>query len=1035
MRSIAKTGIFYFIPKIVNTKISVSTIIFIITCLLILSLAFSFPAYAKPVPDTGQTLKYPDIHDIPLYPLYPLSPLYDFISYFQLLNYTPVYSQLLNFSYRQPYTYAYNLYYNYYTPFTCYSPIYCYTISSPYTTLGFSITPFSGTLGFPGIWSPTMPYVSPQPSNIMDVLCPYLLCPYPSVIKYPSRLPPTQASVKTLAPFQLRLMTYNAGFLSVTVHVPLVPDVVIELSGGDFEDRAEKIAEGILRAAPDVVVLNEVFDERAKNILVDKLGNDYHHYVSVLSAVAEIPIDILADIIGLIAQLLDVVPDAVGSIEVDPLNSGLMIFSKFKFLSLGSDPRNDASCLLPSCDMEGQNGSSSLQNNHVAFSCFSDCGTLDCLASKGVGLVKLETPDLPTYVAFTHMQADEGGTYSTVRKYQYQDIENLLKETIPGDELFSLPVYLLGDLNTPGGKTEWYKRFDPYNYDQDPFFACGNDSPCHLGEDGKVLIDAWGFETSPADEGKTSAGGNRLDYIAHNHADYVLCMQHVRIPFEVGANKGKEWYSDHYPVYGDFNRTAQWCSPNVNARNHTQRPKEIEFGPPDCVDGDPNAQPCHQDEVFGPAEGARITFPGSFQWFIIRLEGSYSIKTSSPHPTSEVGFDVYKYDDLSRKLIPFNDFEHLDWGWTFPMPDPPYYIRTYATTDDKPDRTVGNVDYTISIHQHLCREPIDACPLIPNEPYVSAWPNQTQVVADVKELWYKFETSSVRDGRLMPPDNVKPVYYPDITLLYETSAAQTCMRKLRLVEFADPYYPDLNGIIKEYSFSSKVCGDRDNDGDPDCEYTPPDLDGEIPDYQKEYYYVSALRDCKHGMETSLLYETTLTYLEPGRIECDMQYDDSGIGEDDHIRFDFTFDKPGGGSSSPCENFCDYYDTFDEAWPEDWQQPGYADLGGKSGLHGYYVNHFFPNLFEDEGDEDDPDFRLAIWSVDDTLSSYDMWEKNCMDTIFGVVCVPIGLSPLPPDVLEIKENKGMFTFSDDDDYRYFMEFWANHTGPTKEGASY
>ncbi len=58
MRSIAKISILHIIQKLAITKILASFIIFPMSTFLVLSLTFSFNAYAGPVPDTGQTGDY-----------------------------------------------------------------------------------------------------------------------------------------------------------------------------------------------------------------------------------------------------------------------------------------------------------------------------------------------------------------------------------------------------------------------------------------------------------------------------------------------------------------------------------------------------------------------------------------------------------------------------------------------------------------------------------------------------------------------------------------------------------------------------------------------------------------------------------------------------------------------------------------------------------------------------------------------------------------------------------------------------------------
>jgi endonuclease/exonuclease/phosphatase family metal-dependent hydrolase len=813
--------------------------------------------------------------------------------------------------------------------------------------------------------------------------------------------------------FQLRVMTWNAAFLTLDAKLAVPPtSVEIDLKGSGFsgldkEDRAIEIALGVLRADPDVIVFNEVFSEIARDELVNQLSPVYPHYVSLISA--EPPLEDVT--LGFFDDLVDVIPGDLLSYAVEPLDSGLMLFSRFPLMNMPPNARNDAICMDQLCRLEGNSGGSFFIDDKIAFVRYDEWGGLDGLASKGAAMVKLDTPGQPTFVVFTHMQADEGDVYAIERADQYRDMRDLLKNTLTVAELKGAPVYVAGDLNTPGGSGEWGNRFDPDYFFENPFFACGNSRPCEPDGNGHVLVDAWGFETSPTDPGKTSSGGNRLDYVLHGLGNGRLCMEHIRIPWEV-ADGGEIWYSDHKPVLADMNVAGRWCSANRLAPNANYRPAEFVFGGTDCDDNDP-ANPCDQDKWFGPTDGAGIMAPGGYQWFVIDQPGSYSVSISS----SSVEFDIYHHTDLSRPLLPY-DKDEGEYGLPFAMPDPPYYIRTFAVNGGQPDRTLAGVDYTLSVHQHLCREPLDACFLPPQYDVPYNWPDQSQGIADVMEIWYRFKTSSISGGRLMPPGGGVPVGYPDLRFLHE-SVMGACLGDLKLVEYDDPTFP--GSVIGEPEFVDVQKDPNDTDWDDDMQtderWVAPDLDGKVPDEMAEYF-LNIGRTCRFDMQTMARMETTLTWFKPDRILCELQYDDSGVGEDDLVRFDFTFDKPGGGSTPACENSCDFEYEFDEAWPEGWQTPGQHFLGGVAALKGYYVDAFYPNLFEDEGDASDPDARLSVQSV-----SGNSWSAS-------------GMEPLSAIRRELPVGGGMIVFADsgdidDADYWYEMKYQLNHTGPIHE----
>lgn len=853
-----------------------------------------------------------------------------------------------------------------------------------------------------------------------------------------------------VAPYQLQVMTFNTAFMRVDfeLHTPPTPPYVnsiyqkIEpfesMFNMPYTQRAQIIADNIVRADPDVVALNEVFSDEARGELIDTLeAAGYKHFVSRLSAAP--PGD---NYTAILIDWISVKLPLIGQINfVDPLDSGLMIFSKFEFLPLGAGVRNDADCASEHCAVEGWNDGGFLQVGDVAFSRYDDCGGLDCAASKGVGLVKLATPGLPTYVLFTHMQADEEGDFTAERRAQYDQIADLINTTIPAGDLGSKPIYLMGDLNTPAARpneppsAEWQDIYGQTSTYSQLRFACGNGTSSNLcfPHSARLVTDAWGFETSPIDFGLTT-GASRLDYIVHNNPDRALCMQRIRIPWD--ATSGGESYSDHLPVLGDFNMGARWCSPNKTPPNSTWARKPVAFGKFDCEQPTstnpypPN--PCKQDVSFNATTGARITHPGSFQWFLIQQPGTYSIKTSDAHTASDVKFEVYQGADLSRPLLADNEADPSRRGFKFAMYEPPYYVRTFLTTSGKPNRTLGNIDYTIQLHQHLCRSAADACLLPPAVPVTHPWPNQTSSpFPKVKELYYQFATSPVRDGQLTPiksAPNDPAILAPKVSFFMEPEAVCFDYAKYRIEEWDDPVTP--YNLVATYPLTSQVTNDENRNFVWDERWsqppTAPPLDSRIAGELAKYFLVVP-RTCLNAMSTTTRYETDLTYFEPGEITCRKQIDDSGVGEDDHVRFDFTYDVV--GESPSCEGACDAYYTFDEGWPDAMQKDGTwtPDLAQVWKLKGYYVESMYPNLFEDEGGVDDPDLRIEYrWMEDHKLFGWP--DVRVIGFPAGV-----GMTPLHPWA---REDKNQMTFGDDpiDDYHYTMDFRVNHTGPVTKCSS-
>ena len=790
----------------------------------------------------------------------------------------------------------------------------------------------------------------------------------------------------------LRILTYNTAFVSITIDSPWpVPDVTIRpneyhFSNTTVDERAHKIADAVLRGDQEIVLLNEVFSDDARQILINRLQGTYPNYVSKLAGMPVISAPTFHYLLQEAAFPIPV-PDipGIGDFLVYPGDSGLMVFSKYPFLPLtGPNPQNDADCSDSACAVEGRNTanpSNVLATSEVAFDIYHDCAGTDCFASKGLGLVKVQTPIGPSYVGFTHLQADYPPLDYHVpeRLAQYAQMKQHILGSIPPGEIGQVPIYLAGDLNTPGENkadntsSEWLEIYHP-STPGDRFWACGNDPSCIPANTGALMTDTWGFETSPLDPGLTNyTDGERLDYILHNKRSSRPCMQHVMIAYDL-VEDVSTWYSDHMPVRADFNARLKWCSPNLDALL-SFAPQVIAFPDTDC-DNDPSTLPgpCQQDMGFGPAQGANLSHAGSFQWFTIDQAGSYSIKIDPATPGEEVKFDVYQGEDLSRPLEPFDDSVHPEWGLPFDLLNPPYYIRVYAvdnSSQQKPERTMANRGYYINFHQHLCRDAEDACFLPAGDPvdyeHPFKWPANT-AFTQVDDAYFRFKTSGVRDGHLDPD----PAMYPSVKIRNEVAASWDigCFR-MTIEEYTASYPPTFVAehpfLGSEQNTNQHFIDDWDADGLKDIRYIAPDLDGDTFDELKNYYAVVQRQDnfgCEQIIGTNVHFETNLGYFVAHKVNCYAQYDDSGIGEDDHIRFKAFIDP---GPNFPWWNYCDgnpfcEYQVFDEPGGD-----GYLDH--VANLQGYFVDDVHLYLYEEESGG--PDFHLGLWSGDiDPVDPYD-----------------------------------------------------------------
>lgn len=84
----------------------------------------------------------------------------------------------------------------------------------------------------------------------------------------------------------------------------------------------------------------------------------------------------------------------------------------------------------------------------VAFACYPDCSGVDCLASKGLTIIRGEKYGIPFLAAGTHLQAGS----QQVRDRQYVT----MAEILASHRREGLPLFVLGDFNTAAGD-------EPYN--------------------------------------------------------------------------------------------------------------------------------------------------------------------------------------------------------------------------------------------------------------------------------------------------------------------------------------------------------------------------------------------------------------------------------------------------------------------------------------------------------------------------------------------------------------------------------------------
>ena len=254
----------------------------------------------------------------------------------------------------------------------------------------------------------------------------------------------------------------------------------------DMEKAAEALAQRIIASGYDVIALQEVFDEDAKQVLSEKLLTHYRHQV--------VDID-----------------------SGDLQDSGLFLASKFPFFPVPSSMRSHLNLTASTLDAEiVLNGIRHRHTavladpevpDHLAFRMFDECGgTLkDCLAAKGIAYVRLVVGDgVFANVFFTHLNSsylDDDDNYANVRYWQLvNDFKTMLssgqQSTLnpidPDGEL----IYLLGDLNIDGDLSN-PDLIEPGAFeDRMEWVLYFSNSASALGGDLRnTLWDTWVFES------------------------------------------------------------------------------------------------------------------------------------------------------------------------------------------------------------------------------------------------------------------------------------------------------------------------------------------------------------------------------------------------------------------------------------------------------------------------------------------------------------------------------------------------------------
>ena len=534
----------------------------------------------------------------------------------------------------------------------------------------------------------------------------------------------------------VKVATYNGAYLVFPVSTD---GDYFDASGQPLtnRERAALLAQNILASDVEIIALNEVFDDDARDELVDRLATAFPWYVAYIGN------------------------------DFDLSDSGLMLFSRFEFQTMQLEAAHVYECGDVEIGYGGiRSECSDDRLGFVEFECAPEYASdSDCLASKGVGLVKVALPfDTTLYVGFSHFLAsypDDGSDIlfpgevercakTRDRRRALRAFEKMVADAVAEDtgSMFDAHVVLMGDLNVNGNPfhglssacldAEWEDAFSAAA--EFRFTSCADHDRQTCIDQERVLVESWRFTTSKADLGRSSGfdftldlgdearrgEGERLDYVlvrgpvALDPAISLMIPQHLTIEYPLSGAVGE--LSDHLPL------AANLLLPGRDRLPTHSTPKEAR--PLVLPPGGSNVQTAME-----------ITIPGQMQWLRFHGErGTYTFLAASDSATP-VGFDLYAPTDLSRPIEPRR--EDRDRGFVYVLNHPPYFLRTWAGRPADPEARdrAATTTYSVVAHRHDCTSPAEACILIAGETGDSvveaAWPAGNPVNSE-DAMWFEF---------------------------------------------------------------------------------------------------------------------------------------------------------------------------------------------------------------------------------------------------------------------------------------------------------
>lgn len=335
--------------------------------------------------------------------------------------------------------------------------------------------------------------------------------------------------------FRLRLLTLNTQLMDI----PFVDD----------HDRVMKSASLIAArliadSTPDILCLNEVFDEEARKVLIDQLVGTWPHVAGPFGPTRTMDLPSAMKVAtALVGGVVGGIPGAVVALGVDalaeliveqygPEDSGLMVFSRY--------PISDSD-----------------------FHSYTEGEGWDWWADKGVAFASIHpNPMLVVNLFVSHTQASYVSIVENdeIRAKQVAEAISFIEQKARPDQFRPRALTVLaGDLNVyggPGQRPEWEDYFDTPNQ----YFDAR-------------AVDVWDEFISPAEsDWLTDAGTTVGDHPEGSHQaarlDYVVVGDKpvaIEAPRFVAQQMrlAHPGVSDHVGLYAELNLETPNCYPVV----------------------------------------------------------------------------------------------------------------------------------------------------------------------------------------------------------------------------------------------------------------------------------------------------------------------------------------------------------------------------------------------------------------------------------------------------------------------------------------